>query len=266
MISSEGKTPEHTLAAQLYVSVKNPNSIFQKIGERPAKFSLKEWNSSAKPEETPVPKPVIKTYSERDLHPLLTHFARKFMDVYTKTIYHEKSKAHGKFSQWLHPDLVGVYFPFGSWAKAVVEFGMGIGSRIVKLYSFEMKKQLNTGNLRESFFQAVSNSSWANEGYLVASEISSKEDFRAELKRLSASFGIGIIELNTAEPDRSTILFPAKERDELDWETINKLCKINGDFRDFLERVRDDISIKKIIVERYDKLYTVEELRRKFKD
>jgi hypothetical protein len=33
-----------------------------------------------------------------------------------------------------------------------------------------MKKELNFSNLRESYFQAVSNSSWANEGYLVTAE------------------------------------------------------------------------------------------------
>ena len=42
----------------------------------------------------------------------------------------------------------------------------------VRLWSFEVKKELNVSNARKSFFQAVSNSSWANEGYLVATSIS----------------------------------------------------------------------------------------------
>ncbi len=127
-----------------------------------------------------------------------------------------------------------------------------------------MKQKLNTGNLRESFFQAVSNSSWANEGYLVAADISQGSDFRAELKRLNMAFGIGIIELNVAEPNESTIFLPARRKDELDWETINKLCKMNEDFENFLESVRNCLTIKKTIEPDYDTVYTKEQLMRKF--
>lgn len=43
-------------------------------------------------------------------------------------------------------------------------------------------------------FQAVSNSSWANEGYLVVlQEIDS--EVLSELRRLNQSFGIGVIKL-----------------------------------------------------------------------
>jgi hypothetical protein len=73
------------------------------------------------------------------------------------------------------------------------------------VFSFELKKSLSFGNLREAFFQAVSNSSWANEGYLVAAEISQDEDFLSELRRLSSSFGIGVVQL--ADSDESGHLF-----------------------------------------------------------
>ena len=65
---------------------------------------------------------------------------------------------------------------------------------------WSLKKRLSFSNLREAFFQAVSNSSWANEGYLVAADISTDEDFQAELHRLSASFGIAIIQLDIEQP------------------------------------------------------------------
>jgi hypothetical protein len=42
-----------------------------------------------------------------------------------------------------------------------------------------MKKNLNFTNLREYYFQAVSNSSWANEGYIVALDIDEDESFLA---------------------------------------------------------------------------------------
>ena len=59
-----------------------------------------------------------------------------------------------------------------------------------------MKKTLNFTNLREYYFQAVSNSSWANEGYSVALDIDEDDSFLAELKRLNNAFGIGVIKLN----------------------------------------------------------------------
>ena len=156
--------------------------------------------------------------------------------------------------------MVGCYFPIGEWEPEVIEFSSTMGSCPLKLFSFELKKALNFGNLREAFFQTVSNSSWAHESYLVAAEISTDEDFRAELRRLSTSFGVGVIRLDVADPDASEILFPPQTREYLDWETINKLSTMNPDFRDFLKRVKTDISSKEIRKEKYDKVLEVEEL------
>ena len=110
-----------------------------------------------------------------------------------------------------------------------------MGAITVKLYSFEIKKALSFFLLREraSYFQAVSNSSWAHEGYLVAADIVTDEDFRDELRRLSASFGIRIIELDIEDPNSSSVLVPARERDALDWEALNKLT-MNKDVVDLL--------------------------------
>jgi uncharacterized protein len=55
-----------------------------------------------------------------------------------------------------------------------------------------------------------------------------------EMERLNQSFGIGIIELN-ANPYKSRILFSAKFR-ELDFKTIDKLCKMNKEFEKFIEQ------------------------------
>jgi hypothetical protein len=102
-----------------------------------------------------------------------------------------------------------------------------------KLHSFELKKEINNdSDLKKAYFQAVSNSSWANFGYLVAFEFS--DSLTEEMERLNQSFGIGIIELN-ANPYQSKVLFPAKSR-ELDFKTIDKLCKINKDFERFIEQ------------------------------
>ena len=105
---------------------------------------------------------------------------------------------------------------------------------------------------RESFFQAVSNSSWAHRGYLVAAEIAEDDDLLAELDRLASSFGIGIIHLNLPDLSESRVLYPARIKTELDWETINKLCEQNDDFRKFLQSVKIDVSARKIHRAEYD--------------
>jgi uncharacterized protein len=175
-----------------------------------------------------------------------------------QTIQHAKS-AKWEFSEWIHPDIVGCYFPLDEWRPEVFDLSSAIGNISIKLFSFELKRELNFSNLRESFFQAVSNSSWANEGYLVASVISNDEDFRNELKRLSTSFGIGIIQINVDDPDSTEVVFPAKLKEYLDWDTVNKLT-INSDFKEFLKRVKIDISSKEIRKEQYDKVVTKEDL------
>ena len=75
----------------------------------------------------------------------------------------------------------------------------------IKLYAYELKREINNDNeLKKAYFQAVSNSSWANFGYLVAFEISNS--LSEEMGRLNQSFGIGIIELNSPQIEFYPIL------------------------------------------------------------
>lgn len=147
----------------------------------------------------------------------------------------------------------------------VFELSTAVGSTSLRLYSFEVKRELSFANLRESFFQTVSNSSWANEAYLVAARVSGDEDFLSELRRLSTSFGIGVIALNVGEPDSSEVVFPATRKEVLDWDMMNKLAAMNTDFREFLKRVKNDIQSKAIRKEWYDRVHEAEELATAFK-
>lgn len=76
----------------------------------------------------------------------------------------------------------------------------GNGKSVARFFSFDLKRELTFANLRESYFQAVSNSSWAHEGYLAAPNIDDSEDLRDELARFSGSFRIGVVELNLENP------------------------------------------------------------------
>ena len=203
----------------------NEESRFIGVGKRPTRFFLKERQSEVAPdaiakaekEQAKKPKPKVP-YEERDLHPLLAYFAyanlsfNRGRPILTKTVYHEKSKKSG-YSEWVHPDVVGFYFPLDDWKPDVIELNRLSDNNSLRLFSFELKKALTKGNYREAFFQAVSNSSWAHEGYLVAVDILQDNDFLSELERLASSFGIGIICLDPADLDSSSVLYHADQAD-----------------------------------------------------
>ncbi|MBN2823970.1 MAG: hypothetical protein JXQ76_01495, partial [Campylobacterales bacterium] len=133
---------------------------------------------------------------------------------------------------WIHPDMIGIEFL--NLNSSINKAFMKIinKSDTFKLTSYEIKKEINTDyELKKYYFQTVSNSSWANYGYLVASEISA--NLKDEMRRLNESFGIGIIELK-ANPYESKILYQAKLK-ELDFKTIDKLCNVNKNFEEFIE-------------------------------
>lgn len=173
-----------------------------------------------------------KTYDERDLHRLLSSYLKN-TGIYSKTIFHEQSNGKDNNQIWTHPDMVGIKF-LNLQTKVSQNFLKAINrADTFKLNSYEIKKEINNDNeLKKAFFQAVSNSTWANFGYLVAFEFS--DSLMEEIERLNQSFGIGVIELN-ANPYQSKILFPAKYRD-LDFKTIDKLCKMNKEFEKFIEQ------------------------------
>jgi uncharacterized protein len=262
-----GKTPWQSLGARLYVEVRdNDDSKIIKVGNRPARFFLKERQKELSPDvvikldKEDAKKTEKKVeYHERDLHPLLTYFAysnpsfNRGRSIFTKTIYHEKGAKSG-YNEWIHPDMVGFYLPLEDWRPDVIEFNRVSDNNSLRLFSFEIKKHLSKSNYRESFFQAVSNSSWAHEGYLAAANILQEDEFLAELERLASSFGIGIIQIDPADIDGSRILYPARIRATLDWETINKLCEQNPDYEKFLQDVKIDFESKRVHRSEYDEV------------
>ncbi|UTW62677.1 hypothetical protein KFE98_00545 [bacterium SCSIO 12741] len=265
-LKSSGKTPEATLGARLYVSVnKDPESNFIAVGKRPKRFALKNESSNGaringiaipkegSPKGSETVKQSSKSFLEKDLHPFLAHFAYHHLNCHCKTINHSKSDKKS-YGEWVHPDLVGCVYPIGKWDNELLNLSSAVGNTSVKFISFELKKELKLSTLRENFFQTVSNSSWANESYLVAAKVSKNEDFINELARLSSSFGVGVIELNLEKPKASQIKFPAIHKGNLDWLTMNKLVSMNSDFSNFVKRVRIDLNSNEIIKERYDKV------------
>lgn len=238
----DAKTPNATISALLGDFIRLGDTRVKRIKESGAYFYYLTKNEQnigidvligEKTNTLISPKKLDKssTYGERDLHKLLSSYLKN-TGIYSKTIFHEESKTGTDSNQiWTHPDMVGIRF-LKLQTKESQNFLKAINTvDTFKLSSYEIKKEINSDSeLKKAFFQAVSNSSWANYGYLVAFEFS--DSLIEEIERLNQSFGIGVIELN-ANPYQSKILFPPTYR-ELDFKTIDKLCKMNEKFRDFI--------------------------------
>ena len=176
---------------------------------------------------------------EHDLYPLLTVFLASEFNVLSRRVDEKRaSNVRGpQGNQWLFPDLVGMEDLTRDWQAEVKQLVSEASGQKARLWSFEVKLLLNRSNVRAAYFQAVSNSSWANFGYLVAPTIQGAETIR-ELRMLSALHGIGVIKLDPDNPPESQVLIPARERLTVDWANCSRLADENADFREIVALVR----------------------------
>jgi hypothetical protein len=172
--------------------------------------------------------------AEKELYPALKTYLETEKSVFSMRIDEKRSSSKGGSgsSHWLHPDLVGISLLSREWGKESQQLSKYYINELIKVWSFEVKVHLSIANVRSSFFQTVSNSSWANYGYLVAESI----DQRAleEIEILSNDHGIGLIILNLEDLSQSTVMLQAREKPNLSWSSINRLAKENKDFSEFL--------------------------------
>ncbi|GAA5107058.1 HrgA protein [Bartonella jaculi] len=182
---------------------------------------------------------VKKAIKEHDLYPLLSKFLWSELEVYSRRIdeKYSQNKNGAGGNKWLYPDIVGMQDLSSEWHREIKDCALQYFYKKTKLWSFEVKILINRSNLRQAFFQTVSNSSWANFSYLVASEIEGVDTLK-EFRILSSLHGIGFIRLDRENFSESQIIIPAKERSEVDWDTANRLVKENKDFFQYIKRVR----------------------------
>ncbi len=254
-LDTEGKTPWHSIGAQIYTEIKNSkHSRFKQVSKRPALFALTEQefsekfvaNRSAEAEASILE---IK-YNERVLHPVLVKYldTNSHFNCLTRTIFHEVSKKKSKNAdKWTHPDLIGIYFPFKDYEKLTLDTIAILNEKSYKVFAFEMKINITLANLREYYFQAVSNSSWANEGYLVAPNISDDDDFMSELSLLNNAFGIGVIKLNIEFPEQSEILFYSKLHNSIDINMLDKLISKNNNVKEIFNNMIESNQLSRIV-------------------
>lgn len=242
---SKAKTPSDTIGAQLGHFVRQNDSRVKRIkGEKGYEYYSTKNEEIINYSEITTLKPIDllaspKSFQERDLHKLLSSYLRS-QNLISKTIFHERS-IYGKddYQKWVHPDMIGIEFPNlkNKHSNALMKLVNKANSFTIT--SYEIKKEIKTDyDLKKYFFQAVSNSSWANYGYLIAFDIN--KNLMDEMERLNQSFGIGIIQLK-ANPYESDILFISRYK-KLDFKTIDKLCIINKDFEKFMSQTESLLS------------------------
>ncbi|WP_456057694.1 HTH domain-containing protein [Campylobacter hominis] len=270
-LNFKGKTPWATFGARIYEDLKNnSDTIFEKVQEKPILIKLKKQNFFANDKvvnNSEILSDKLRNirFKERDLHPILAYFinSNPNFNALPKTIYHEISQKNSKgLDKWLYPDMVGVSFEkFNN--DETYKFLEKFQNIPVKFYSFEIKKEINVSNFREYYFQAVSNSSWANEGYLVALDIDeSDEELTMLITKTALSFGIGVLSLDSENIDQSKIIAPAKFKELLDFSLIDELSQKNKNFQNFIKTVNEyDIKNEIRYKGEFDKILNSEEIK-----
>lgn len=207
---------------------------------RPRKYYYTDQSDESEIEAIEDKKKVSKDLPlEHDLYQTLVEYLNTEHGLHAKRIDEKRSTNNRgpKGNEWLYPDMVALEDLASEWSRRVTECAKQYGDKKAKLWSFEIKRLINISNVRSTFFQAVSNSSWANFGYLVAAEL--EEKAKKELRMLASLHGIGFILLDIENPSESQIMIPAKERHDLDWESINRLTEANKDFSAYIEEISD---------------------------
>jgi uncharacterized protein len=225
--------------------------------ERPRKFMLDTENYENIQVETPEEERNDDTEEienrEKALYPKLCSYLWFNKKIFPKRIDEKKSiNSRGKKGNiWLYPDIVGFEFLVSEFNSVVLDLLNEVDvEEKFSLYSYEVKLILTKSNIRESYFQAASNSSWANYGYLVCSAVN--DDVLPECRILSNQFDIGLIILDNDEPtENSEILIQAK-RNKLNWGSINRLYEQNTDFQNYLKIVKDIIKVNREIIQGWD--------------
>ncbi|GAA7986153.1 COG2958 family protein [Helicobacter pylori] len=269
MFDYGGNTPNQSVSSSIYTALNKGEELpFLKTQEKPVLIALKGMAKEPvlNAQKSSIPSaPGAKIAYERDLRPFLTYMAchNENLKCYTKTIFHEGSlKSPKGMDRWLYPDMVGVRFLHAELSNEnLIAFSKKFDTLPVKLVSFELKKEISVNNCRECYFQAISNSSWANEGYLVGHHIATHDPKLMDLlKRLHASFGIGVIDLRTDE-DKSAILLNAKYKEKIDYTVALELSEKNEEFSGFLKSVVDyDPKNQNRYKDEFDKIKKKEEL------
>lgn len=216
-----------------YTSASFANINIYRTADRPQRYYYHNKNIDSEDSKCNSSK---NRQDENELYPKLKEYC-KTIGINALRINEKTSKKNGgkNHNKWLHADIVGFKDLTENFNDETKECLILYSSERSYLYSFEVKDGIiETSNIREHFFQTVSNSSWANYSYLVAEGISN--DAKEELQLLCSSFKIGFIQLERDNPLESSIVIQAPKT-ELDWNMINRIADENSDFKKYLKKI-----------------------------
>ena len=200
-----------------------------------------------------------KRKPEESLYPEVLKFLWSKYQIYGMRIEERRSSNSQRAgsNHWLHPDLVGMEVLGKNWRDDISDCVSQYAETKTKLWSYEVKSDIRRSNVRRYFFQTVSNSSWANFGYLVADEI--EDGAMDDLTILSNLHGIGFIKLDAENPGQSQIVLQARERENVDWNTANRIAEENKDFQKYVRNVTDFYKTGRTRVRDWNKFITSED-------
>lgn len=167
-------------------------------------------------------------------------------------------------NKWKFPDVVLLDWEVGRISEtgyeldpALLAIKQSLGDQPFRLTSVELKIEVSLSNVREYFFQCVSNSKWAHSADLVVAKPISDTLLAKEIRRLGSSFGVSVYSFDLddefisqlpnadvidrlTEPEFQRLLEKVKinkissaaMRDSLDWDHIEDLRKYSQDFAD----------------------------------
>lgn len=143
---------------------------------------------------------------------------------------------------WRFPDVVGCIDYRKKFDPLIGRLGTATGSGHLDLFSFEVKKNLTPATLRHHVLEGVSNSAWAHYRYVVCQPCD--DEVREEVRKLSQTHGVGLIELEVTRVNHGFIYTANSEitiecpRRPVDLREIHELC-FKIEWKPFLRWIRE---------------------------
>ena len=196
-----------------------------------------EGQANTVTEENPSEEKRLYYQTEKHLYVTLARYCDS-RGMKSKRIDERKTTSRGYRggNKWLHPDVVGAQDLGAKWDESIKETAREAFAQRLRLWSFEVKDVVGSNNVRESAFQSISNSSWANVSFLAASEFS--EEALAELEILAPLYGLGALRLDRGDPSESEVLIQPTIRLHVEWSVCNRLYQANPDFKEVMQAVK----------------------------
>ena len=179
--------------------------------------------------------------SEKDMHEVFQHYAYTVLGIKAMTLIHTEGRRRPRgFNEWIYPDMVGLHDQRPNFRTRIAQDNAPMS---VSTYSFELKLLIEESDYRKKFFQAVSNSKWANHAYLVVCRIVGDDQFRRRIFGLCELHGIGIIELLNDDGSINSLNghHVIARHDDVDWLQVDYLSEQLEKFKNFIEEyIRGD--------------------------